>query len=321
MDGYYDRLETQLRALTERGAHRRTRVRVTPIVGIVAATAVALAVAGVFLGVRGRSHSSPASAPPACAPAQWRMTGIPARHVDGATVAGVSLSTTTICRLRVTIGFDLLNRSGAVAGAAGTSVDSTIAPGALVARRWAWRNACGEVGRFWFRLSSGRRMVRVPVTPPPCVDRRESTGVGLFELSSPNVLSGAGIGPARLGTRVASALVVVRNLLGVFGYRTPGPGCGVDAEEHMLDHNDLFFGHGRLVGYEYRGHFLATSAGLRVGDSIARAHQLYGTAFKTSAAQGGSWSAAGLRGYLTAPTNGRIATVDAGNVGCPALSP
>jgi hypothetical protein len=167
----------------------------------------------------------------------------------------------------------------------------------------------------------GGRTVRVPVSSPPCVNRHDTTGVGLFDLSSPDVLSGLGIGPARLGTRFGPTLAAVGNLLGVFGDRTPGRGCGVDRGEHMLDHNDLFFGHGRFVGYEYSGHFLTTATGLRVGDTVARARRLYGAAFKTSAAQGGSWSAAGLRGYLTAPLNGRIATIDAGNVGCPALSP
>jgi hypothetical protein len=321
MDGYYDRVEAQLRALTERGAHRRTRVWVTPIVAMAAAAAVVVVVAGVFLGVRGRSPSSPASPASACTRAEWRMTGIPARELDGATVAGVSITATTSCHLRVAIAFDLLNRSGAVAGAVGASVDSTIAPGGSVERRWAWRNACGEIGPFWFRLSGGGRSVRVPVSPPPCVNRRDTTAFGLFKLSSPDVLSGRGIAPVRFGTRFAPTLVAVSNLLGVFGDRTSRRGCGVATTEHMLDHNDLFFGHGRFVGYEYSGHFLTTTAGLRVGDTIARARQLYGAAFKTSAAQAGSWSAAGLRGYLTAPRNGRIATIDAGNVGCAALSP
>jgi hypothetical protein len=252
---------------------------------------------------------------------EWRMTGIPARKLDGATVAGVSISATTRCRLHVAIAFDLLNRSGAVAGAVGAVVDSTIAPGASIERRWAWRNACGEVGPFWFRLSGGGRSVRVSVLPPPCVNRRESTGFGLFKLTSPDVLSASGIRPARFGTRFVPTLVTVSDLLGVFGDRTSGRGCGVDITEHMLDHDDLFFGRGRFVGYEYSGHFLTTSAGLRVGDTLAHARQLYGAGFKTSAAQGGSWSAAGLRGYLTAPHNGRIATIDAGNVGCAALSP
>jgi hypothetical protein len=322
MDGYYDQLETQLRMLTERGAHRRRRVQVTPMVAVAAAAAITVIVAAVLLGVRGRPHPAPASPAPVCARSDWRMTGIPAQNLDGATVAGVSLNTTTTCRLLVTISFDLLNRSGAFASAVGVSLNSTLTPGASIERRWAWRNDCGEgSGPFWFRLSGGGRMVRVPVSPPPCVDRHQTTGFGLFELSKPSVLSGRGIGPARLGRRFGPTLVAVSNLLGVFGSRTAGRGCGVDTSEKLLDHNDLFFGHGRFVGYEYSGHFLTTTAGLRVGDTVARARQIYGAAFKTSAAQGGSWSVAGLRGYLTAPQNGRIATIDAGNVGCPALSP
>ena len=321
MDGYYDRLETQLRALTERGAHHRRRVAVTPMLAIAAAAAVTVIVAGVLLGVRGRPRPSPAAPTLVCTRADWRMSGIPAQQLDGAAVAGVSIDAVRRCRLRLTISFDLLNRSGAVAGAVGASVNSTVAPGASIHRRWAWRNDCGEAGPCWFRLSSGGRMVRVPVSPPPCVDRRETTGFGRFELSTRHVLSAGGIGPARLGTRFGPTLEAVGSLLGVFGHRTPGRGCGVDTGEQMIDHNDLFFGHGRFVGYEYSGHFLATTAGLRVGDTVARARQIYGAAFKTSAAQGGSWSAAGLRGYLTTPRNGRISTIDAGNVGCAALSP
>jgi hypothetical protein len=120
---------------------------------------------------------------------------------------------------------------------------------------------------------------------------------------------------------VAPTLVAIGNLLGVFGDRSAGTGCGVDGGEQLLDHIHLFFGHGRFVGFEHSSRFLMTTAGLRVGDTIARARRIYGKAFRTSAAQGGSWSAAKLRGYLTAPGNGRIATIDAGNVGCPALSP
>lgn len=321
-DGYYHQVEEQLRALTERGAHRRTRVAVTPMVAIAAAAAVVVIVAGVFLGVRGRLHSAPASPAAACTLADWRMTGIPFRRLDDATVAGVSISASTSCRLRVTIAFDLLNRSGAVAGAVGASVDSRITPGAPVALRWAWRNACGEgSGPFWFRLSGGGRAVRVPVTAPPCVNRRDTTGFGRFDLKSENVLSGNGVATVRFGARFGPTMVAFGELLGVFGDRTAGPGCRIDRVEQLLDHNELFFGHGRFVGYQYSGRFLTTTAGLRVGDTVARGRQLYGAAFKTSAAQGGSWSAAGLRGYLTAPTNGRVATIDAGNVGCPALSP
>lgn len=322
MDGYYGRVETQLRALTERGAHRRTRVRITPMVTIATAVTVVVVVVGVFLGVRGRSHSSPASAVPVCTRADWSMTGIPSERLDRATVGGVSIRSRTKCRLRVIISFDLVNRSGAVAGAVGATVNSALAPGAPVERRWAWRNACGEGGgAFWFRLSGGGRAVRVPVSAPPCIDRRQVTGFGLFELSSPAVLSARGIGPAKFGSGFGPTLEAVGNLLGVFGHRTSGRGCGVDQSEQLLDRNKLFFGHGRFVGYEYSGRFLTTTAGLRVGDTVAHGRALYGAAFRVSAAQGGSWSADGLRGYLTAPRNGRIETIDAGNVGCAALSP
>jgi hypothetical protein len=322
MDDYYDRLERQLRGLTERGAHRRTRIRATPMMAIVAAAAITVVVAGVFLGVRGRGHSSPASQASLCTRADWRMTGIPAQRLDGATVAGVSISTTTSCRLRATISFGLLNRSGEGASAVGASLNSTILPEAPVKRRWAWRNACGVVGGpFWFSLTGRGRTIRVPVSPPSCINRRQPTGFGLFELRSPEILTARGIATARLGTRFVPTLVAIGNLLGIYGERTDGRDCGVDAGEHMPDHNDLFFGHSRFVGYEYSGRFLTTTAGLRVGDTVARARQLYGAEFKTSAAQGGSWSAAGLRGYLTEPRNGRVATIDAGNVGCPAVSP
>ncbi len=115
MDGYYDRVEAQLRALTETGAHRRARARVAPTLGIAAATAVVVAVVGVFLvflGARRRSHVPPAGAAPACTRADWRMTRIPAIQLDRATVAGVAVSSTTRCHLRLTISFDLVNRSG-----------------------------------------------------------------------------------------------------------------------------------------------------------------------------------------------------------------
>ena len=77
---------------------------------------------------------------------------------------------------------------------------------------------------------------------------------------------------------------------------------------------------------------LATGRGLRLGDTLARGRGLYGRAFRLSAAQGGSWSegmgSGRLRGYAWGrPKHGDVswqsvvATIDAGNVGCPAVSP
>lgn len=326
MDGYYGQVEAQLRTLTERGAHRRSRPRVTQMAAVAASLVVAVAVAGAFIGLRGRSHKSAAppsvAAPAACASRDWRMVGVSAEQLDRATVAGLSISSSTTCHLRLNIAFDLFNRSGALAGAVGANIDAVIAPGKVIERRWAWRNGCEYgVGQYWFRLSGGGRSVRVPVSVPPCVDRRESTGFGLFELASPNVLSARGIGSVAVGRHFDRTVVAVANLLGVWGHRTAARGCGVEWTERLLDGLDLFTGRGRFVGYEYRGRFLTTTAGLRVGDTVARARRLYGRVFKTSAAQGGSWSADGLIGYLSSPNGGRIASIDAGNVGCAALTP
>jgi hypothetical protein len=322
MDGYYGGVEAQLRTLTERGAHRRPGVRVAPMVAVAASLLLVAAVAGVFVGVRGRSHQSVSPAAHSCTSTDWRMVGVPAQQLDRATVAGVSVSSSQTCRLRVDIAFDLLNRSGVLAGAVGAKIDALLAPGRTIERRWAWRNGCEYgPGRYWFRLSGGGQSVRVPVAVPPCVDRRESTGFGRFELSSPNALSARGIGSVAVGRHFDRTVIGVGSLLGVWGHRTAGGGCGVEWTEHLLDGLDLFTGAGRFVGYEYRGHFLRTTAGLRVGDTVARARRLYGPAFKTSAAQGGSWSAGGLIGYLSAPNAGRIVSIDAGNVGCPALTP
>ena len=65
--------------------------------------------------------------------------------------------------------------------------------------------------------------------------------------------------------------------------------------------------------------------------TLARGQQVYGGAFHLSTAQGGSWStrtAAGcIDGYAFGNPDARparfvpVETIDAGNVGCPALSP
>ena len=76
-----------------------------------------------------------------------------------------------------------------------------------------------------------------------------------------------------------------------------------------------------------------TELGLRVGDPLGQAQNLYGSALTTSAAQGGSWSATTpdgfLRGYLSGVPGQQslpypqplIESIGAGDVGCPAASP
>ena len=75
---------------------------------------------------------------------------------------------------------------------------------------------------------------------------------------------------------------------------------------------------------------LVTAQGLRVGDTLAQAQQLYGSELTTSFAQGGSWSAVTsngkLNGFLSeepnqTPSPPTIMSIEAGAVGCPAMTP
>ncbi len=107
----------------------------------------------------------------------------------------------------------------------------------------------------------------------------------------------------------------------------------------------VWFSHSRFVGYQYGefrnmppprapslGTVLATTRGLTIGDTFARGRKLYGAAFRTSTAQGGvfliSAPAGRIDGFAWQPRTYRgvglgslVATIDAGDVGCPALSP
>ena len=105
-----------------------------------------------------------------------------------------------------------------------------------------------------------------------------------------------------------------------------------------------YFLRGRFVGYNSASLLAArgsgapdvipgasTAAGLRIGDDVAQARRIYGSAFVVLFSQGGSWrvttSTGMLDGYLTAvpdrrtPPVPRVADVSAGSVGCPAASP
>jgi hypothetical protein len=102
-----------------------------------------------------------------------------------------------------------------------------------------------------------------------------------------------------------------------------------------------YFRHARFAGYSYsegsrgRGKHargLSTQKGLRLGDTMARGRRLYGKSFHTSTAQGGSWtvrtSLGKLIGYAVAPAGqpvvsarSTVASIDAGDVGCPAMTP
>ncbi len=131
----------------------------------------------------------------------------------------------------------------------------------------------------------------------------------------------------------------ISNLEKVLGKATPSVRktniCNVDA---FLDWPTItaYFFHQHFVGYgtsrPKRGFpksaNVMTAKGLRIGDTLPEARRIYGRAFRTSLAQGGSWFAktpsGRLDGFLTDEANradARIGTIEAGAVGCPALSP
>jgi hypothetical protein len=169
------------------------------------------------------------------------------------------------------------------------------------------------------------------------------------------VLRGNGIGAVRFGASPQAVRAAVDSLLGQSGlpYKPTATQCGLDHSIVWWDDrtaNGLpnlvaYFGHSEFAGYQYgeygtmipphpplHGVELATSRGLRIGDTLARGRRLYGAAFMISPAQGGTWSVHTARGLLSGyawgtPRHGDVnwqsvvATIDAGDVGCAALSP
>ncbi len=154
---------------------------------------------------------------------------------------------------------------------------------------------------------------------------------------------GNGTGGARFGQPQAVAFAELDKVLG--SPATPRPAgdagnCTVDAYLTWPTMTAYFF-HGRFVGYNSASLLAArgsgapdvipsasTAAGLRIGDDVAQARRIYGSAFVVLFSQGGSWrvttSTGVLDGYLTAVPDRpapRVADVSAGSVGCPAASP
>jgi hypothetical protein len=150
-----------------------------------------------------------------------------------------------------------------------------------------------------------------------------------------DALRGDGAGAATFGEKAGVAIHRLRRLLGrapVEPFAVAGA-CRVD---HVSRWRTLtaYFSKGRFVGYAYQPHrhvggtALATGRRLRVGDRLARGRALYGGAFHRSSAQGGSWSVHTRRGRLIGYASGlpvgphsTVATIEAGDVGCPAMTP
>ena len=130
---------------------------------------------------------------------------------------------------------------------------------------------------------------------------------------------GNGIGSATFGQPEAVAIAELDKVLG--SPATPRPAgdagnCTVDAYLTWPTMTAYFF-HGRFAGYNSASLLAArdsgapdvipsasTAAGLRIGDNIAQARRIYGSAFVVLFSQGGSWrvttSTGTLDGYLTA---------------------
>jgi hypothetical protein len=153
------------------------------------------------------------------------------------------------------------------------------------------------------------------------------------------LLAGDGIAGARFGESEASAIADLDQVLGSpsGGPTNEAGNCNIDAAEQWATAT-AYFDTDRFVGYSTlaaTGEALPmgnmeTAMGLRVGDTINKAQEIYGSAFKTSLAQGGSWSVTTangmIDGYLSSEPNqtgpsSTIASIEAGSVGCPAASP
>lgn len=156
----------------------------------------------------------------------------------------------------------------------------------------------------------------------------------------PIILTGDSVGPIHFHTPKATTVADLEILL---ENSTPkissGGGCGVDSVVTWPNFM-AYFAKGKFVGYQSANdEYLSldpkyidveTQAGMRPFDTIAQAEHIYGAAFITSSAQGGSWSVATktghLIGYLKSPPvptgpNDQIADIGAGAFGCPAASP
>jgi hypothetical protein len=95
-----------------------------------------------------------------------------------------------------------------------------------------------------------------------------------------------------------------------------------------------FFFHGRFVGYDYSpartgdGPIAVAPAGLHVGEAIGELRQREGKVLRLSGEQGGAYfvttSMGKLEGFLTDEidrSDARVASIEAGSVGCPAMTP
>ena len=203
-----------------------------------------------------------------------------------------------------------------------------------------------QSGGMHLPYSRSARALWVPrATPASCVPTAQKR-------CQLDVLRPDGIGSLRFGASPRQARRVIDALLHQGGGPTQRSGsCAVRRQITWQDQwtanaqpgLTLYFGRSGLIGYQVGapqeprrprgGWMLATARGLHVGDSLKTGRDLYGSSIALSANQGGVWvirSAGGtLDGYAWGETNGHsdvswsslVASINAGNVGCPSASP
>lgn len=151
-------------------------------------------------------------------------------------------------------------------------------------------------------------------------------------------LAGNAVGSVRFGTAQAAAIDDLARVFGSLSTTTLKAidWCGLTAQSARAD--VLFnFERSKFVGYEIGNGSgetsaqpnVATSAGLRLGDTIAQAKEIYGRQFMTSAAKGGSWKVktptGEILGLLVNPpmagSSDKIEMIGAGDFGCAAMGP
>jgi hypothetical protein len=148
-------------------------------------------------------------------------------------------------------------------------------------------------------------------------------------------LRGDGVGSTQFGDSEGATVSALTNLFGAPGVvkkYNDVENCGLD-RALVWSGAEAVFNKGGFVGYAISAPpsrlGVATAKGLQVGDTLGEARQLHG-GLRTSGEQDGAWFVTTphgtLDGFLTGePTilgaNDQIASIDAGVVGCPAMSP
>jgi hypothetical protein len=154
------------------------------------------------------------------------------------------------------------------------------------------------------------------------------------------MLSGDAVDAVRFGEPEQKAASALEKLVGPSegGIKGAKGNCTIDAALYWANFSAYFL-KGTFVGYQTGNNLTGkavpafngkTPQGLRVGDTLAEARELYPGRVTTSGDNGGVYAVktvtGTIRGYLSLeilnpPDKIHIVTISAGSVGCPAASP